>query len=150
MMKEGIRVATVLDIPQLQIIRNSVRENILNNPSLVTLADYTSYLTVNGKGWVHLVNEQTITGFAIIDTVKYSVWALFIDPAFEKKGIGRMLHQEMLNWYFGQNDKSLWLTTAPGTRAEKFYLNSGWKQTGINKSKELIFEISKQEWLQLK
>ncbi|HEU0063629.1 MAG TPA: GNAT family N-acetyltransferase, partial [Flavisolibacter sp.] len=136
--------------PQLQIIRNSVKENILNNPSLVTLADYTSYLTVNGKGWVHLVNKHTITGFAIIDTLNYSVWALFIHPAFEKKGIGRMLQHEMLNWHFRQTDKNLWLTTAPGTRAEKFYRSSGWKQTGINKSKELIFEITKQDWLLIK
>ena len=112
----AIRFATVEDIPQLQYIRGAVKENILNNPSLVSYTDYVSLLTENGKGWVHQI-DNSITGFAIIDIQKNNIWALFVDPVHEQKGIGRLLHDEMLSWYFQSQQQPLWLTTAGGTRA---------------------------------
>jgi RimJ/RimL family protein N-acetyltransferase len=143
----SIRFATIEDIPQLQYIRSAVKENILNNPLLVTYNDYVSLITDSGKGWVH-ENGNSITGFAIVDTQKNNLWALFIDPAYERKGIGRMLHDEMVSWYFDNHQQPLWLTTAKGTRAEEFYRLSGWKQTGINATNEIIFEITPQIWLE--
>jgi Acetyltransferases, including N-acetylases of ribosomal proteins len=141
----AIRFATVEDIPQLQIIRGAVKENILNNPLLVSYNDYVSLLTENGKGWVHEINNS-ITGFAVVDIQKNNIWALFVDPAHEQKGIGRMLHDEMLSWYFQSHQQPLWLTTAAGTRAEQFYLLSGWEQIGVNASNEIIFEITAETW----
>ncbi|MCY7411340.1 MAG: hypothetical protein LH473_13790 [Chitinophagales bacterium] len=46
------REATVADIPQIQIVRNWVKENALSNPALVTDKDNEEYITVKGKGWV--------------------------------------------------------------------------------------------------
>jgi hypothetical protein len=68
-----IREATVNDIPELYSIRMSVTENVLNDPALVTEADYTNFLTVSGKGWLCEIDE-TITGFAIIDTKQDNIW----------------------------------------------------------------------------
>lgn len=45
-----IREATINDINQIQIIRNSVKENILSNPNLVTDADCIEFITIRGKG----------------------------------------------------------------------------------------------------
>ncbi len=36
----------------------------------------------------------------------------------------------MLDWYFGQTPETLWLSTSPGTRAERFYRTAGWQEAG--------------------
>jgi len=87
-----------------------------------------------------------IVGFSIIDLQDRNVWALFVDPHFEKMGIGRRLHEDMLAWYFSRTDATLWLSTAPGTRAERFYRAAGWKNAGLHKKTELRFELTADEW----
>lgn len=140
-----IREATVSDIPQIQQVRHAVKENTLSDPGLVTDADCASYLTERGKGWVCEI-EQEIVGFAIADLKEHNVWALFIRPECEKQGIGRQLHDRMLRWYFSQTRETLWLSTAPGTRAERFYRNAGWKETGTYGKGEIRFEMTFDAW----
>jgi GNAT superfamily N-acetyltransferase len=41
-----------------------------------------------GKGWVAETEDQ-IVGFSIIDLKENNIWALFVHPDFENKGIGR-------------------------------------------------------------
>jgi GNAT superfamily N-acetyltransferase len=139
------REATIEDIPQIQLVRNSVRENRLSDPALVTDKDCKSYLLNRGKGWV-CEAENRIAGFAIVDLVDHNVWALFVHPDFEMKGIGKKLHDDMLDWYFKQTDSAIWLGTAPNTRAEKFYRKAGWKQVGLHRKGEIKFEMSEKEW----
>jgi GNAT superfamily N-acetyltransferase len=139
------RIAEVQDIPQIQRVRNSVKENMLSNPALVTDDDCREFITRRGKGWVCEERGQVL-GFAIADLQEDNIWALFIHPEHEKKGIGSKLQQMMLDWYFAQNKKTVWLGTAPGTRAEKFYTASGWRKTGTNGPKEIKFELSDIEW----
>lgn len=138
------REAGIADIASMHIVRVAVQENRLSNPNLITAQDYEEFITRRGKGWVCEVNEQ-IVGFAIIDTEDKNVWALFIDPAWEGKGIGRQLHDTMINWYFDQVDATIWLGTAPGTRAEHFYRKAGWKEAGMH-GKEVKFELSAADW----
>ncbi|RZL31215.1 MAG: GNAT family N-acetyltransferase, partial [Pedobacter sp.] len=120
-----IRPAQIDDVKQIQIVRNAVKENTLSDPSLVTDEDCINFITKRGKGWVCEIDHQ-IVGFAIVDLQDNNVWALFIDPKFERKGIGQLLHNEMLDWYFTQTEKSIWLGTAFNTRAEQFYYKAGW------------------------
>jgi len=47
-----IRTATIADIPQIQVVRNAVKENTLSNPNLVTDKDCEEFICVRGKGWV--------------------------------------------------------------------------------------------------
>lgn len=140
-----IREATVADIPQIQIVRNSVHENTLSDPGLVTDADCAEYLTQRGKGWVCEVNGQ-IAGFAIADVVGKNIWALFLRPEYERQGIGRQLHDRMLDWYFNQTPETLWLSTSPGTRAEQFYRKAGWKEVGTYGKGEVKFEMTREQW----
>src|SRR5215207_9977886 len=105
------REATTEDIPQIQRVRNSVKENVLSDPALVTDADCIDYITRRGKGWV-CETDGKIVGFAIADLVEHNIWALFLLPEFESKGIGRTLHRMMLDWYFSETDKTVWLSTA--------------------------------------
>ncbi len=139
------REATINDIPQLNSIRIVVKENILPNPSLITPNDYENFLTVRGKGWICEV-DNTIVGFAIIDLKEHNIWALFVNPDHERKGIGKQLQKIMLNWYFEQYDETLWLGTSPGTRAEIFYRISGWKEVGRRKNGEIKFEMTINDW----
>lgn len=139
------REAKLSDIPQLQLIRNAVKENILSDPTLVTDALCALYLTERGKGWVCEVDGQMV-GFAIVDLQEHNVWALFMLPEFEGRGIGKQLHRIMLDWYFQQTQEPIWLGTDPGTRAEQFYRKQGWRETGIHGNSEIKFEMRKQEW----
>jgi GNAT superfamily N-acetyltransferase len=144
-----IREAVVGDIPQIQVVRNSVKENTLSDPGLVTDLDCELYLTKRGKGWVCEI-DGSIVGFSIVDMQKHNIWALFLHPEFEKRGIGRQLHDMMLTWYFQQTQETVWLGTSPKTRAEKFYLAAGWTLTGTHGKGETRFEMSYKDWLQMR
>jgi len=143
-----IRVARPADIGQIQVIRNLVKENRLSDPGLVPDKDVEDYMFRRGKGWVCEINEQVV-GFAIADLVENNIWALFVHPEFEKLGIGKKLHDEMIDWYFAQTDKTVWLGTAPHTRAESFYRAAGWKETGMHGRGEIKFEMTKDLWQSL-
>jgi len=139
------REARKEDIPQIQVVRNSVKENQLSDPALVSDKDCEDYMFSRGKGWVCEVDEK-IVGFAIADLVDNNIWALFLHPHHEKKGIGRKLHDMMIDWYFNQQKETIWLSTAPGSRAEGFYRIAGWKEIGITKTGEIKFEMTAKDW----
>ena len=136
-----IREAKSEDIKQIQIVRNSVRENTLSDPGLVTDEDCEEFINKRGKGWVCEI-DQKIVGFAIVDLKEHNIWALFLKPEFEKRGIGRKLHKVMLDWYFSRTTETVWLGTAFNTRAEMFYRKAGWKEAGLHGTKEIKFEMS--------
>ena len=135
-----IREATIADIPSIQLVRNAVRENRLSDPSLVPDKDVEDYIIRRGRGWVAEEDDQVL-GFSIVSVIDRNIWALFVHPDHEQKGLGRQLHDIMMNWYFTQTDQSVWLSTAPGTRAEQFYRKAGWKETGIYGKGEIRFEM---------
>lgn len=143
---EIFREAISRDIPQMQLVRNSVKENMLSNPALVPDSDVEDYINRRGKGWVCETTDG-IAGFAIADLQDNNIWALFILPGYEGKGIGKRLHDDMLNWYFSKTSHAAWLSTSPGTRAEQFYRKAGWKETGIHCKGEIKFEMTKEQWL---
>ena len=138
-----IRPAQLTDIPAMHRIRLAVKENVLNTPGLVTEAHYAEMLNGRGMGWV-AKEEGQIAGFAIVDFALNNVWALFVDPDFEAKGLGSALHDEMLRSAKAKGVSSIWLTTAPHTRAAEFYTRKGWFNKGLQPSGELRFEIAVQ------
>jgi len=145
----NIREAKIADIPQIQKVRNAVKENMLSDPALVSDNDCEVYITKKGRGWVCEVND-TIVGFSIADIEGNNIWALFVDPLFEKQGIGKLLHDTMMDWYFMQTDTTVWLSTSPSTRAESFYRKAGWKEKGLHDKDEIKFEMTATDWLKNK
>ncbi|MEL7531050.1 MAG: GNAT family N-acetyltransferase [Bacteroidota bacterium] len=139
------RFAERRDIAQIMRVRLSVHENQLSNPELVKEEDCIEYIENRGQGWVCEIDARVV-GFAIVDLVERSVWALFLHPDFERRGIGRKLHQLMLDWYFEQTDEPIWLGTDPHTRAARFYRAAGWEEKGLRENGEIRFEISAQRW----
>jgi len=140
-----IREAQISDIKQIQKVRNSVTENMLSNPDLVTDKDCEEFISIRGKGWVCDIDGQ-IVGFCIADLKENNIWALFVQPGFDKQGIGRKLHDVMLDWYFAQTKENVWLGTSPNTRAELFYRKSGWKEIGTHGKGETKFEMTFENW----
>lgn len=142
-----IREARTEDIPRIQIVRNSVTENTLSDPNLVTDEDCKEFINIRGRGWVCEVNGHLV-GFSIVDLKDHNIWALFLVPKFEKQGIGKKLHDIMLDWYFTQTNATVWLGTSPGTRAEKFYRKAGWTEAGMHGKEELKFEMTHADWIE--
>jgi GNAT superfamily N-acetyltransferase len=142
------REATIADIKQIQEVRNSVKENMLSDPALVSDEDCVIFLTQKGKGWVCEINSE-IVGFAIVDLKENNIWALFIKPESAQSGIGKRLHQLMMDWYFSQTDETVWLGTAADTRAAEFYRRRGWNEAGLH-GKELKFEMPLEVWLKVR
>ena len=139
------REALPSDVDQIMVIRFAVNENKLSNPQLVTAKDCEEFLFQRGRGWVCEWHGKVV-GFAIADLKEENIWALFVHPDHEGKGIGKSLHQIMMDWYVDQDKEWVWLGTAPGTRAENFYKSQGWTQKGLHQNGELRFEMTNEEW----
>lgn len=134
----SIRAAGPADIKAMHALRRRVAENALSDPRLVTEASYPPYLD-RGGAWV-AETEDGLAGFAILDVGRASVWALFVAPEAEGKGIGRALHARLVEGAIEQGLGRLSLSTEPGTRAERFYTEAGWIKTGATGTGELSFE----------
>lgn len=127
-------------------VRMSVLENRLRNPASVQLSDYAAILDRGGRGWVAELDGR-IVGLAVADLARSNVWALFVDPEVEGQGIGRQLHNTMMDWTFSAGIDRVWLNTEPGTRAEGFYRAAQWRYAGPEPSGEVRFEMTKEQWL---
>ena len=143
------REAILSDISKMHNIRIAVKENILPDPGLITKKDYEEFMTKRGRGWVCETDDR-IVGFAIADLADNNVWALFIQPGYEGNGIAKRLHEIMIDWYFNQTNETIWLGTAAGTRAEKFYRKAGWNETGVQPNGEIRFEMTYDCWIKIK
>ncbi len=135
-----IRLATLADIPRLSEIRLAVRENQLSNPGRITVADYEDYVAGRGRSWV-AEDDGVIVGFAAADGENQTIWALFVDPAHERRGHGRRLLTAALQWLWSRGAVVVGLSTGPRTRAESFYRAGGWQVTSVSPHGELQLEL---------
>jgi GNAT superfamily N-acetyltransferase len=136
-----VRTAIAEDIPELQRVRASVRENTVPDYSVITDESVRDHLESLGRGWVHEAGGR-IVGFAIANRDEASIWALFVEPEFEGRGIGRALHDEMIAWLRSSGLRAVTLGTDPGTRAATFYEAAGWKFREIDASGEAVYELA--------
>ena len=84
-----------------------------------------------------------IVGFSIANKETWSIWALFVQPGFERRGIGKALLQKAVDWLWQQGAHEIWLSTDPGTRAEQFYRLQGWQDNGLTDNGEVFFRLLK-------
>lgn len=130
------------DISALMEIRETVRENRLVNLRL-TRADYVRALTLEGRAWV-CEDDERVVGFVCGRPVTKDIWALFVRPESESRGIGSALMTLIESWLFNQGLDAITLTTAPGTRAERLYQRRGWRPEGVEGSVERTYRLSKE------
>jgi nicotinamide riboside kinase/GNAT superfamily N-acetyltransferase len=134
-----LRTITRADIPELMRIRAAVRENVLRS-TVLTEQHYREALECDGHGFV-AEQDGKIIGFTLGNGATGNIWALFLDPQHEGHGHGRRLLDALVAWFWARDVDTLWLTTSPRTRAERFYRAAGWQQVAATPGGELRFEL---------
>ena len=133
-----IRRATDADRARISEIRFAVKENILRDRSRVT-DEIVTWFIINPGIWLW-EEDGKVLGFSAADTRDGTIFALFVDPAHEGRGIGRALFTRALDSLRAAGHRTGSLTTEPGSRADRFYQKAGWKVMGTTDSGERIFE----------
>ena len=124
--RNAMGIAALEDIQAMFDVRLAVRENLLA-PGEVAEEDVRRAIEEAGHGWV-IEDAGRVVAFGIADAGNGNIWALFVLPEYEGRGHGRLLHDMMVAWLWSSSPRSIWLTTTPGTRADRFYRRLGWQE----------------------
>ncbi len=127
MSRFSYRQAVAADAPAIMAVRLAVRENVLTSHATVTVPATAAYVTGPGRGWVAEA-DGVIVGFSIANRSGL-IWALFVLPGREGRGIGTRLLAECVGWLRGIGVAEAFLETGAGTRAEGFYRHAGWRES---------------------
>jgi GNAT superfamily N-acetyltransferase len=124
-----LREARAADVPRLIEIRAAVRENRLTDPARIAAPDYLPYITRRHL-WLAEDAAGTPIAFAALDADGDSVWALFVAPEAERRGLGRLLLARLVEEARLLALPALTLETEAGSRAESLYRAAGWTVVG--------------------
>ena len=142
------REARDADLPGITRVRTSVAENHLSVAQMeargITEASVIASFRVDKKGWVGEYDGEVVA-FAIADRASRSIFALFVRPAFQGRGIGGRLLDLAAGWLWDCGSRDIWLTTRKGTRAAAFYARRGWTATGIDPEGNVRYECERPE-----
>lgn len=116
------------DVEAMFRVRASVGENTLTPAELSAMGITPESIAAAVEGapcaWVATA-EGEVVGFAMIDPGSACLFALYVLPAYEGRGIGTRLCQLCEGALFEQHPAA-WLETAEGSRAAQFYRRLGW------------------------
>jgi GNAT superfamily N-acetyltransferase len=127
-----IRRATAADLPRIAEIRFSVDQNRLTDPGRVPSEMVAWFL--DNPGFRVWEEDGRVLGFAAHDPRDGSVWALFVDPGHEGRGIGSALLAGELRLLREAGASRIWLTTDPASRAAGFYRRRGFVHEGLTRN----------------
>ena len=139
-----IRIARPADVPSLFDVRTSVRENHQSVEELarigVTPETVATMLDGEGRGWVAEENGR-IVAFSMADAAQATIFAMFVQPGYEGKGLGRALMDEAEKWLFARGCDEIWLLTDrnPRVRANGFYQHLGWRNDGVQEDGQVRY-----------
>jgi GNAT superfamily N-acetyltransferase len=140
----ALREAVAGDLPAISRVRTSVRENHLSAEQLrdrgITNESVAASFLADSKGWV-AVHGQDVVAFTIADRATRSIFALFVLPDYEGRGLGSRLIDRALHWLGEQGITRVWLTTGPGTKAAGFYERRGWVAVGPSEHGDVRYEL---------
>ncbi|WP_186373889.1 GNAT family N-acetyltransferase [Yersinia rohdei] len=134
-MSINVRTAQLSDIDGMFEVRTSVIENHLSREEMrqlgITESVVADMIEKNHCSWVATENDKII-GFTMILPDEGCLFAAFVLPEYEGRGIGRRLvvlaEQELFKYH-----EIVWLETDKNSRAAKFYIQLGWgNETNIN------------------
>ena len=134
-----IRKATPIDRPRISEIRFAVRENRPSNAAIAMIAELVDWLFDHSTIWVW-EDDGVIQGFSAADPRDGSICALFVHPSYEGRGIGRALLPLACDMLKASGHAMAVLTTAAGTRAERFYRTDGWTEIRRKENGQIIFQ----------
>ena len=105
----------------------------------MTAEDCRRYVT-RGNMWVW-DEDGALLGISAANGDTGWIWALFVRPEHEGRGIGRALFTAACDALIAAGFRALRLSTDPDTRAARFYRAAGWREAGRTPEGELIFEF---------
>jgi len=93
-----------------------------------------------GRGWVAEENGR-IVAFSMADAAQATIFAMFVQPGYEGKGLGRALMDEAERWLFARGCDEIWLLTDrnPRVRANGFYQHLGWRNDGVQEDGQVRY-----------
>src|SRR5262249_31852714 len=110
-----VREARPEDVAGIFHVRVSVRENHLDleqlrQPGITPDSIARDFEAQHRKGFV-AEEHGRVVGFSIGDVESECVWALFVLPAYEGRGLGRRLLGAVVSWLWECSAQRVWLTT---------------------------------------
>ena len=139
-----IRTASEADVPVLFEIRTSVRENHQSREELATIGvtpeSIGEMMRSSSRVWVAEVEGQPVA-FSMADAGEGTIFAMFVRPGYEGRGLGRALMREAEAWLFDQGLEEIWLLTGsdPALRANGFYRHLGWQDAGLQEDGQIKY-----------
>jgi GNAT superfamily N-acetyltransferase len=132
------------DAAELFRVRTSVHENHETEEELATLGITRESVarmleSDDACGWCAELDER-IVGFAIARRSERDLFALFVEPGFEGRGLGSTLLDSAVEWLSERGTEELRLTTERGTQAQAFYLKRGWADIGTPSTEVVMLE----------
>lgn len=131
-----LRAAMPDDVETLFEIRCSVRQNYQSREELAELGVTPASVRAMIEGGDYVTTLAEIAGqpvgFCMAQCSEGYVFALFVRPGFEGRGIGRALMQDAEAGLLRAGITEAWLTTGgdPSLRALGFYHHLGWIEDG--------------------
>ena len=140
------RVATDADLSAITRVRTSVTENHLTVTEMaqrgITEAAVAASFRGRSRGWV-AQHHAHIVAFSIADRESRSIFALFVRPGSDGRGIGSQLLNLAVEWLWDSGTQRIWLTTRQGTKAANFYQRRGWVATAADASGSIRYELAR-------
>jgi GNAT superfamily N-acetyltransferase len=134
-----IRKATRTDYRGISEIRLSVRENRLSKSKYGSVERAVNWIFDNSIFWVW-EEDGVVQGFSAADPRDGAIFALFVHPSCEGRGIGRALLPMACQDLRDRGHAVATLTTEAGTRAERFYRLDGWTEIGRQDDGQIVFQ----------
>ncbi|WP_182085330.1 GNAT family N-acetyltransferase [Aureimonas sp. ME7] len=140
-----IRRATADDAGALFHVRLGVTENATTREELaqigLTLESVAAAIMASPCCWV-AEREGEIVGFSMIDDAEACLFAAFVLPEMEGRGIGRALVARAEAALFRRHD-AIWLETERASRAAGFYRRLGWREAEAVDERDVVMRKSR-------
>ncbi|MFN1130584.1 GNAT family N-acetyltransferase [Lelliottia nimipressuralis] len=122
------RLALSSDTEGIFDVRTSVKENYLSREEMelmgITESIIIDMIEKSRCAWV-AVDEGKVIGFSMIIVDEGSLFAAFVLPEYEGRGVGRSL-VELAEQELFKHHEVVWLETDKNSRAAEFYRRLGW------------------------
>ena len=87
-------------------------------------------------------DDGEVVAFCYADKDNGSIWALFVRPGHEGRGIAKALLGLAVDWLFSLGNARICLSTGANTRADRFYAAQGWRRDPVGAT-EIAYSLTK-------
>lgn len=133
----SIRLGRLSDLEQLVKLRVAVAENRISDPARVPVHEYRNF--IDHRALFVWTESGNIAGFSAANPIDGIIWALFVHPDNDGRGIGSALLDKTCKMLKRRGRDIATLSTGPDTRAAAFYRKRGWVPLGMTDWHELQF-----------